>query len=273
MRISFRAVRRAHQISPLLPPLLRVGLLQQAQRELQWIQQELPRKEWKRAVLRRLRLEPLQYILGTQPFGPLTIQCRPGVLIPRWETEEYTCRIAQALKGHKLAVVDACTGLGCIPLLLKHECPQLDVSGFDVSPVAVRLAEENAIKNGVDVKFYEADVFSTEIRADFITSNPPYVPDADMRAPVTHNGLERSVRQYEPDLALRGHLEFYERLVQLVRSAQAQGFFFELGYSDQAALVEAALPDWTVKRYVDSAGRLRAVVGWRALTCLEEVLM
>ncbi|KAK8136249.1 hypothetical protein PG984_004189 [Apiospora sp. TS-2023a] len=110
---------------------------------------------------RRARGEPLQYLLGSQPFGPLDIQCRRGVLIPRPETEEWTVALASEVIAYlavpnslspedskkRLRIVDFCTGTGCIPLLLyallHRQFPNLQVWGFDVEERAVRLAREN----------------------------------------------------------------------------------------------------------------------------------
>ena len=132
---------------------------------------------------RREKGEPLQYILGTQPFGELEILCRPGVLIPRWETEVYTSKIGllaktflveqggenreQELKSceRPLRVLDLCTGTGCIPLSiyemlndLKVESEgeseakgggrlKLEVLGVDISTTALNLAKENLRHN------------------------------------------------------------------------------------------------------------------------------
>ncbi|KAG7821708.1 hypothetical protein KL928_000183 [Ogataea angusta] len=69
----------------------------QAAQELRWIQQELPKSQWQTAVEQRARLVPLQYILGSQPFGDLTIKCKPGVLIPRNDTEEWCEALKQVI--------------------------------------------------------------------------------------------------------------------------------------------------------------------------------
>lgn len=111
---------------------------------------------------RRARGEPLQYLLGSQPFGPLDIQCRRGVLIPRPETETWTYALASEVvarlgdsastspedaKKKRLLIVDFCTGTGCIPLLLyallHRRFQNLQIRGFDVEERAVRLAREN----------------------------------------------------------------------------------------------------------------------------------
>ncbi|KAI2615885.1 S-adenosyl-L-methionine-dependent methyltransferase [Hypoxylon sp. NC1633] len=121
---------------------------------------------------------PLQYILGSQPFGDLDIRCRPGVLIPRPETEAWAAwlarvvgddvalrrraergrssistttttpwRVKQDADETRLGVLDLCSGSGCIALLLdsllRRGVPGLRVTGFDVEPRAVALAREN----------------------------------------------------------------------------------------------------------------------------------
>ncbi|KAF7376357.1 PrmC-N domain-containing protein [Mycena sanguinolenta] len=102
-------------------------------------------------VSRRVASEPLQYILGTQPFGSLSIKVRSPVLIPRPETEHWTIRLAELLRptldpARPLSVLDIGTGTGCIPLLLCRLLPPgtIRAHGIDISPAAVKLAEENA---------------------------------------------------------------------------------------------------------------------------------
>lgn len=156
-----------------------------------------------RLCARRGRGEPLQYVLGTQPFGPLEIRCAPGVLVPRPETEAYTVHLANLLVQHyarsqrntsgkvvnervshdRLGVLDLCTGTGCIALLLyerlcRHikQLPPIRVAGLDISPTAVTLARRNLADNvqaGLlqqpdamkNVLFAEADIFADDFLA------------------------------------------------------------------------------------------------------------
>lgn len=270
-RISSRLVRQAAARAPQLVPLLRATRsIDQAAAEWRWIRKELPQNQWLDAIRRRAQLEPLQYILGTQPFGALDIACAPGVLIPRWETEEWVLALAETLQGApNLSILDACTGSGCVPLLLKHELHDADVAAFDVSAAALRLAKENRTNCGLDVALSLGNVLEKSasaqwLRANVVTANPPYIPPEDWSKPVLLSGPERSVRMYEPRLALVGDLEFYTALVEnVVKPVGAQAFVFELGYEAQAVHTAGLLPGWTCGRYNDSAGRLRCVVGWR----------
>ena len=122
-------------------------------------------------VRRRSRGEPLQYILGNQPFGELDVLCRKNVLIPRPETELYTTKLALYIRSLQAAsveldrrglrVLDLCTGSGCIALLLHsflrqpsnleafsdYRTSELQVAGLDISQYAVKLSEDNKVHN------------------------------------------------------------------------------------------------------------------------------
>lgn len=274
-RISPRIIREAYSYSKLLPPLLRAAPLEQAKRELKWIQQELPQKDWFNAIVRRSRLVPLQYILRSQPFGPLDIICRPGVLIPRWETEEWCFKLSRLISANEteIGILDACTGTGCIPLLLDHELSvETKIIGFDISQEAYQLSKDNLEKyilkfSSSSVTFLKEDIFNySPGNFDLITSNPPYIPLLDYKSSVKNNGVEKSVRIYEPELALVGENEFYKALVDLVLASNARGFVFELGYESQLEFVSERLRDseWTVERMDDSSGNIRCAIGWKS---------
>lgn len=268
-RISSKLLRLLNAELPALARLSRaLRNVQTARNELRWIQSELLPENWAHAVKLRLRQVPLQYILGTQPFGHLIIKCRPGVLIPRWETEEWVSLLADKLRldQNAFSILDACTGTGCIPLLLKSKGAGA-VHAFDVSPDAVALATENAETAGLDVAFSREDVMaiSSVPVVDVVTSNPPYIPLKDYRKPYRRNGVDESVRRYEPRLALVGDLEFYQALVHnVVIPSKCRAFVFELGYESQAELTASLLPaGWLWGIYRDSSTHIRCVIGWR----------
>ncbi|KAJ7268750.1 S-adenosyl-L-methionine-dependent methyltransferase [Mycena haematopus] len=166
-------------------------------------------------VARRAAAEPLQYILGTQPFGPLSIQVRRPVLIPRPETEHWTLRLAQLLRPLRpLRVLDLGTGTGCIPLLLCHVLPPGTVRahGIDINPAAVALAAENTAL----YPLFPPPALTGPW--DLITCNPPYIP-----LPIWHSTLPPSVKDYEDPLALIGGgpdgLDFYTKIAHLLQRA------------------------------------------------------
>lgn len=285
-RISAKLIRDARRISPFLPRLLPANrTIEQASLELKWIKQELPKEDWNDAVNQRYQLVPLQYILGSQPFGELNIKCTQGVLIPRWETQKWCNKLVETLKQthvKQLVVLDACTGTGCIPLLIGHELNNIapKIYGLDVSGKAFDLANENLSlykqrypNNPIDLKFYLGDVFDAEImdklglpKINLLTSNPPYIPYHDYIKSIGRDGVAKSVKLYEPSLALLGDGEFYRSLVQnILRPSQAEAFVFEIGYKNQADYVNFLLEDdsaWSIGVMKDSSNHIRCVLGW-----------
>ncbi|RCK62814.1 Mitochondrial N(5)-glutamine methyltransferase MTQ1 [Candida viswanathii] len=289
-RITAKLIRQARKISPLLPPLLPANrTIERASLELKWIKDELPSYEWADAVLQRQKLVPLQYILKSQPFGELSIICKKGVLIPRWETEEWCLKLTEALKQvarqDELLILDACTGTGCIPLLIAHELREYvpQIHAFDVSGKAYDLANENLEsykekypENKVNLTYHLGDVYDGEIiskldipRVDLVTSNPPYIPLEDYVRSAEQDGVEKSVRLHEPKLALVGDGDFYYALIQnILLLTEAEGFVFEVGYRDQADFVceevQKNLQSWKVGIMMDGALKVRCVVGWKS---------
>ena len=199
-RLQPSLLRRAHRASPLLAALLPACRdLGSARNELRWIREHVlakngdpgspPQRSSRTTIARlcaaRARGLPLQYVLGSQPFGPLDIACRAGVLIPRPETEAWVYALAELLRSSSnssssfrgngnssgtgvggglrdappapLRVVDFCSGTGCVALLLAALLlarPQTGprrrgarIRGFDVEPRAVALARRNLARN------------------------------------------------------------------------------------------------------------------------------
>lgn len=257
-------ILRAAQSSKLLPLLLPTcKTIESARLELQWIREELPKEQWLDACTQRGKGRPLQYILGSQPFAEIDIKCEEGVLIPRWETEEWTLRLTRLLDGMTgLKAVDICTGTGCIPLLMSKRLNG-EFTGIDISDKCVSLSEVNKLRNSLDdVRFIQGDLFNWDQceTVDIVTSNPPYISISDYGSSET----ETSVRLYEPKLALVGGNEFFEALIRkVVIPSKAQGFVFELGYKEQYEFTKRILPpEWECKLYYDGNGKERCVVGW-----------
>lgn len=186
-----------------------------------------------------------------------------------------------------LTVVDVCTGSGCIPLAIKHRRPQDTVFGLDVSRDAIALSRDNLnlyqrqFDPDAKVTFMVQSVFESAPPAildiDVLVSNPPYIPENEYRAPVLLNGVLRSVKRFEPALALVGDLEFYDALVDnYVVPYAVRAFVFEVGGIKQVEHVEKRVEkDYECVRYYDSAGNIRCVVGWRRNdgVCLREMCL
>lgn len=210
-------------------------------------------------ISRRTLGEPLQYITGHQEFFGLDFMVTPDVLIPRPETEiiiEETIRIAQQMKLANPVVVDAGTGSGCIAVTLARELSGSTIFAVDLSFPALGVAQRNAIHNstGDRIHFIAADMLDAFIEkpfADFIISNPPYVPEREMPE------LQREVREWEPRTALtdeKDGLSFYRRLiVESPRRLKPGGHFIcELGYSQSTAVAQLIDREiWFEPRLID----------------------
>ncbi|MFV1885346.1 MAG: peptide chain release factor N(5)-glutamine methyltransferase [Balneola sp.] len=153
-------------------------------------------------VKRRALHEPLQYITGETDFLNTIIKVKPGVLIPRMETEQLVELILEEHKTKEnLAVLDIGTGSGCIPIALKINMLGWKVTATDISKEALLQASSNAQLNSVEVEFKQDDIFNSEAFSsdqlfDIIISNPPYILYDEKEL------LDEEVKNYEPERAL-----------------------------------------------------------------------
>lgn len=175
--------------------------------------------------------EPLDYVLGESVFYGYKLTVNKNVLVPRPETELV---VEQALKyiTTDSRVLDLCTGSGAIAITIKKQSGA-SVVASDISEGALSVAKLNARKNDADVKFVLSDLFeNVEGEFDVIVSNPPYIRSGDIE------GLDRSVKDYEPRLALDGGesgFDVYDKILTALPSKLKSGgtLVFECGY-DQA---------------------------------------
>jgi len=187
---------------------------------------------------------PLQYILGSWDFMGLPMECRPGVLIPRGDTEVLASEAIDFLQGllnssSHLKALDICTGSGCVGVSMAYFCPKLHVTATDINPIALGLAQENAECHNVRdrMAFIHSDLFEN-ISGKFhcITANPPYIPTLEIAS------LSEVVRQ-EPVLALDGGLDgldFYRAIIPACGSFlfPGGGIFLEIGDTQGEAVVK-----------------------------------
>ncbi len=151
---------------------------------------------------RRLKREPLQYILGNTEFMGLVFQVNPSVLIPRPDTEilvEAVLDLEEVRGNTPITAADIGTGSGAIAIALARFLPYLTIIATDICPDALALAKTNANLHGVahQVQFAQGDgLHALERPVDYLIANPPYIAD-DVIAT-----LEPEVRDYEPRLAL-----------------------------------------------------------------------
>jgi len=203
---------------------------------------------------RRERREPLAYVLGEWGFRRLTLKTDARALVPRPETEIVVERALALIAGvERPRVLDIGVGSGAIALSLKDERPDAHVVGVDVSPDALSLARENAVRLQLDVELRDGDESAAAEGWDLVVSNPPYVESLI--------GLQPEL-QHEPRVALLGD-GFHERIAE---TANAQAVVLEVG-DGQAGAVAAALIErgWRdVSVTLDLAGAERVVEGLRA---------
>jgi release factor glutamine methyltransferase len=168
-------------------------------------------------VQRRVRREPLQYILGEADFYGIRFEVTPDVLIPRPETEILVDRAIRFCKGRgKTIGLDIGTGTGCIPVAIAVKVPASWWTALEISPGAAAVARRNAAAAGVGEQVHVVDVdVLREVPPgpfDIVTMNPPYIPAADVAT------LEDEVRDHEPHSALTDDadgLTFYRRMADV----------------------------------------------------------
>jgi release factor glutamine methyltransferase len=215
-----------------------------------------------RAICQRCTGVPVQHLTGRQAFRRIVVEVRPGVFVPRPETELLVEHALSALgDAREPAIVDAGTGTGAIALAIKEERPDATVVATDLSPEAVELARANADRLGLEVSVLEGDLLTPlpeglRGRVDLVVSNPPYLSEADL------DGLPPEVRA-DPPLALVGGLDPYRRL-----AADAPGWLRDAGVlaveiderrgDDVARVLDSSFADVRVEP--DLAGRDRVVV-------------
>jgi release factor glutamine methyltransferase len=221
-----------------------------------------------RALCRRCAGTPLQHLTGEQQFLDRTLTVRPGVFVPRPETEVVALAALGLIEGVAApVVVDVGTGTGAIAVTIAGRRPDAAVTATDVSPDAVELARLNArrMEAGVDVR--EGDLLSPldpalRGRVDLIVSNPPYLTEAE------YEDLPAEVR-LDPYQALVGGIDVHARLADDATEWLRPGGWLVLEIGDaQAGQVRALLEDAGfagVEVRPDLTGRDRVVVGRRPL--------
>ncbi|MFD0991907.1 peptide chain release factor N(5)-glutamine methyltransferase [Tenacibaculum geojense] len=165
-----------------------------------------------------LQEQPIQYILGTTEFYGLQFDVNEHVLIPRPETEELVSWVLDHIKNNLTIknVLDIGTGSGCIPISIKKNASDTNVSAIDISAKALETAIINAKNNNVLIDFIEKDILTSKSLHqdyDIIVSNPPYVRELEKQE------IKNNVLANEPHLALfvsnENPLVFYKKIADL----------------------------------------------------------
>lgn len=189
---------------------------------------------------RRLRREPLAYIVGTKEFWDLSFEVSTGALIPRPETEllvEATLELFPQPDA-PFRMADVCTGSGCVAVSVASVRPHARITATDTSLDALRVAERNVSRHRMAdrVKCLRADLLEgIGDSFDLILANPPYVPEGDRRQ------LQPEVSNFEPAEALFAGpegLDVIARLIQqsAVRLVRGGHLVFEFGAGQEPAI-------------------------------------
>lgn len=193
---------------------------------------------------RRMAGEPVAYLVGEWEFFGLPLTITRDVLIPRDDTEVLARQAIDYLQPlqESVRVLDLCTGSGCVGLAIASAIPDCRVVLADLSEDALRVARANVRVNHLQSRtaVMQADALQGPgARFDgfcCIVSNPPYIPSGDIA------GLDNSVRDYEPRMALDGGadgLDFYRAITQKWKEALLPGgkLLFELGIGQADAVL------------------------------------
>lgn len=219
--------------------------------------------------------KPIQYILGETEFYGLQFNVNENVLIPRPETEELVDWIIKDSKlksqnSEPIKILDIGTGSGCIAISLAKHLPEAQVFAVDISESALKIAKENADRNGIEVEFIKANILESSLwedvalqQVDFfdiIVSNPPYVRELEKRE------IKPNVLDNEPHLALfvenDNPLIFYKAITDFaVDKLKSNGsLYFEinqyLGQETKQLLVDFEFNDIQLRKDLNGNDRM-----------------
>ena len=261
--------------------------------------------ELKEIVKRLLQGEPIQYVLGQADFCGRQFMVNEHVLIPRPETEELCHWIIlrnglqdyrtittkeKSVQSKSLSPVVRCkkildvgTGSGCIAITLAAEMPQAEVTAWDISAEALKVAAENARRHNVSVSFEQVDVLNVQcsmflatphsqrenVQWDIIVSNPPYICHKECEA------MENNVLEHEPHTALfvpdDDPLLFYRAIAQYGQSALKDDgwLYFEINpiYAEALCDMLSKMSYRDIEIKEDQYGKQRMI---RAKRCASE---
>ena len=197
----------------------------------------------RRLVERRMAGEPVAYLIGEWEFYGLPLDISQDVLIPRTDTEvlaEQAIAYIQTLG--ECRVLDLCAGSGCVGLAIASQSPQARVVLGEIDDSALKICRQNIRRNSLSARVMPIQMDAREKPArslgefQCIVSNPPYIPTGDIA------GLEASVRDYEPHMALDGGadgLDFYRSIAEQWKEALTPGgrIYFEVGIGQADAVL------------------------------------
>lgn len=237
-----------------------------------WPERELSTEQTEKfqtLLNRRCAGEPIAYITGERDFWDMTLRVSPDTLIPRPETETL---VEQALErippDARWQIADLGTGSGAIALTIARERPTCQIIATDISPAALTIARENAVRYAIkNIRFVEGSWLEplTDEHFEMIVSNPPYVHPDDPH-------LQQGDLRFEPLSALHSTPDGLTDIRSICDTARQHlkpgGWLllehgFDQGPAAQACFTERAYQQ--VKTVEDLAGNPRVSLGqWRS---------
>ena len=176
-------------------------------------------EELQKLVSRRVKKEPIAYILNNKEFWSTNFYVDRSVLIPRPETEVLIDLILSQIsnKNNYLNILDIGTGSGCILISLLKELIKAKGIGVDKSAKAIAIAKKNSISqqtnNHASFKNVNLEEIKFDKKFDLIVSNPPYLPDVSLK------NLNQDIKLYEPKIALQGCVQGVDFLYKIINLA------------------------------------------------------
>ena len=159
------------------------------------------KKKYDNAIKRRIKKEPVAYIIGKKEFWSQNFKVTSSTLVPRPESELLIYNVIKHFKNKKINILDIGTGSGCILLAILKELQFSRGIGIDISAKAIKIAKENSknlnLLNRSKFKTFDLNSFNVG-KYDLIVSNPPYVPFKEIR------NLTKDIINFEPIVALNG---------------------------------------------------------------------
>jgi len=226
--------------------------------DIEYLQKYLREDKVEEGIQQLKKGIPVQYIVGNVDFYGYEFDVNPSVLIPRFETEELLAKTIEYVKNRQnLKIADIGTGSGCIAITLKKKL-NCQVDAVDISKEALEVAERNAIKNNVDIHFYQGNLLEPlQDKYDIIISNPPYIDREEEIMDIVKNN--------EPEIALYADnhgLACYEEILKTCKPYLNKNAMiaFEIGYLQGekiAGIASKQLVNATIKIEKDMQGRER----------------
>lgn len=233
-----------------------------------YVPQNIEEKTWS-LVQRRLNGEPVAYLIGEWEFYGLTLDISEQVLIPRVDTEVLADEAISWLRQQeKCRVLDLCAGSGCVGLAIAKHIENARVVLGELSEGALRICRQNIRRTGLSTRVlsYQMDARRKPPMQigefDCLVCNPPYIPCGDIA------GLDNSVRDYEPHMALDGGqdgLDFYRDICENWRDILHPGarLYFEvgIGQADAVLRIMRSVGFGDIQVVEDTGGIPRVVYG------------